>query len=61
MLVWVTDITGIADSRGTTESVASPLLGASVSRTGEHLRGGSLQVAPLNGVLGPGFSFPEGT
>jgi prepilin-type N-terminal cleavage/methylation domain-containing protein len=60
MLVWVTDVTGIDDHRGNTATVASPLRGTPVTRVGEHLRAGSLQVAPLNGALGPGFSFPAG-
>lgn len=60
MLVWVTDITGIDDHRGNSSTVASPLRGTTITRAAEHLRAGSLQVAPLNGALGPGFAFPAG-
>jgi hypothetical protein len=60
MLVWVTDITGIDDHRGGSSTVASPLRGTTMTRANENLRAGSLQVAPLNSVLGPGFAFPDG-
>lgn len=57
LLVWVTDITGIDDHRGGTTTVASPLRGTTLTRTGEHLRAGSLQVTPLNNLTASGFGL----